>query len=288
MKTGERNPRNITIIVIPVVIILCVLAGIVIARWLDFNLADLLHSGGKQTILTLADYQSSQPNPTAFLPVATENSQSASPDPIPTANNVALPTSTTVPLATEASIPASYYIDGVYGVEQMTTLDCEMRSAVDWARYFGTSIDETEFISKLPHSDDPEAGFVGEIDAEMGQLPPDGYGVYPPPIASILRQYGLNAQPVKNMSYEDLQREVANDRPVIVWIVNLPFEIDQSTYTASNGNTVPVARFEHTWIVTGYNLSTVTVVDSKWTYNVVLETFLERWAVLENRAIILQ
>ena len=89
------------------------------------------------------------------------------------------------------------------------------------------------------------------------------------------------------MTYEDLQREIANDRPVIVWIVNLPFEIDATTYTASNGNTVPVARFEHTWIITGYNLSTVTVVDSSWTYNVILETFLERWEVLGNRAVII-
>lgn len=288
MKTGERIPRSLAIIVILIVLIVCVLVGIAGARWLDFNLADLLHLMEKETILTLSDYQSSQPTPTPFLPIATENAQLTFTDPNLSATSIILPTSTSIPTPTEVSIPTSHYIDDVYGMAQITTLDCEMRSAVDWARAFGVIIDETEFISKLPYSDDPEMGFVGEIDGEMGQLPPDGYGVYPPPIASILRDYGLNAQSVKNMTYEDLQREIANDRPVIVWIVNLPFEIDQSIYTASNGNTVPVARFEHTWIVTGYNLSTVTVVDSEWTYNVVLETFLERWAVLENRAIILQ
>jgi uncharacterized protein YvpB len=288
MKTGERIPRSLAIIVILIVLIVCVLVGIAGARWLDFNLADLLHLMEKETILTLSDYQSSQPTPTPFLPIATENAQLTFTDPNLSATSIILPTSTSIPTPTEVSIPASHYIDDVYGMAQMTTLDCEMRSAVDWARAFGIIIDETEFISKLPYSDDPEMGFVGEIDGEMGQLPPDGYGVYPPPIASILRDYGLNAQSVKNMTYENIQREIANDRPVIVWIVNLPFEIDQSIYTASNGNTVPVARFEHTWIVTGYNLSTVTVVDSEWTYNVVLETFLERWAVLENRAIILQ
>lgn len=288
MKTGERIPRSLAIIVILIVLIVCVLVGIAGARWLDFNLADLLHLMEKETILTLSDYQSSQPTPTPFLPIATENAQLTFTDPNLSATSIILPTSTSIPTPTEVSIPASHYIDDVYGMAQMTTLDCEMRSAVDWARAFGIIIDETEFISKLPYSDDPEMGFVGEIDGEMGQLPPDGYGVYPPPIASILRDYGLNAQSVKNMTYEDIQREIANDRPVIVWIVNLPFEIDQSIYTASNGNTVPVARFEHTWIVTGYNLSTVTVVDSEWTYNVILETFLERWAVLENRAIILQ
>jgi uncharacterized protein YvpB len=90
------------------------------------------------------------------------------------------------------------------------------------------------------------------------------------------------------MTFEELQREIASDRPVIIWIVNLPFEIEAETYTASNGNTVPIARFEHTWIVTGYNSYTVTVVDSEWTYNVKLQTLFDRWDVLGNRAIIMR
>lgn len=288
MKTGERIPGGLTILVVLSVITLCVLAGIAGASWLGFNFSDFFHVGEKETIRTLADYQAGQPTPTAFQPNPTQTASSTVIHLVPTATSPLLPTNTVAPIPTEVSIPASHYIAGVYGMPQMTALDCEARSAVDWARYFGISIDETEFIAKIPLSDDPELGFVGDLNGEMGQLPPDGYGVYPPPIASVLREYGLNAKAVKNMTYEDLQREIANDRPVIVWIVNLPFEIDRNFYTASNGNTVPVARFEHTWIVTGYNLSTVTVVDSEWTYNVILETFLERWAVFENRAIILQ
>ena len=289
MKPDKRNTHNLTIPAVILAVVLCIVAGIAAARWLDFNLAEFLNGGKRQQLLTLADHQPSSLKPTAFLPLATEAIQTAEAT-LPSAEAISTqPTATPQPTPTEDEIPASHYIDGVYGMAQMTTLDCEMRSAVDWARALGVTIDETEFIEKLPHSDDPEAGFVGDMNGEMGQFPPDGYGVYPPPIAALLRQYGLNAKAVKNMSYEDLQREVAKGHPVIVWIVNLPFEIDQATYTApSTGNTVPVARFEHTWIVTGYNLSTVTVVDSTWTYNVILETFLERWAVLENRAIILQ
>ena len=281
MNTQKKNHWKLPL-TIGILLIAFIFVGINAARWLDVNLPDFLHTQKKQTILTLVDYQDSQPTATPFLPEAVENSNQI---PVGT-TTVISPTSTAVPQPTEVKIPASHYIDGVYGMAQMTTLDCEMRSALDWARYFGFSIDETEFIDKLPKSDDPELGFVGDINGEMGQLPPDGYGVYPPPVAALLRTYGLNAKAVKGMTYEDLQREIASDRPVIVWIVNLPFDIDASTYTASDGNTVPVARFEHTWIITGYNLSTVTVVDSTWTYNVVLETFLERWEVLENRAII--
>jgi len=73
---------------------------------------------------------------------------------------------------------------------------------------------------------------------------------------------------------------------VIVWIVNMPFEIETMQYTASNGNTTTVARFEHTWIVTGYNASSLTVVDSTWTYNVSTSAFIERWEALGKQAII--
>ena len=285
MQTGNRIPSGLAIIVILLAGTACTLLCANFLGW--FDITPLFQRD--ETILSLADYQPQAISPTAFQP----DLQSTQPTtPAPTATNNIIPTPTSVPtpsaLPTPVEIPASFYIGGIYGMTQLTTLACEARSAVDWARYFGVVIDEIEFIDKIPLSDDPESGFVGDINGAMGQLPPDGYGVYPPPVASVLREYGLNAKAVKDFSFDDLRREISNERPVIVWIVNLPFEIELSSYTASNGNSVPVAPFEHTWIVTGYNLSTVTVVDSEWTYNVKLETFLERWAVFNNRAIIMQ
>ena len=172
-------------ITISIILIVCIFIGISAARWLNVNLADFLHTEPEQTILSLADYQSSQPTSTPFLPIGIQST------PVPTqetpSGTAAVTSPTSTPQPTVAKIPASHYISGLYGMDQMTTLDCEMRSAVDWARYFGITINETEFISRLPFSDDPETGFVGEIDGEMGQFPPDGYGVYPPPIAALLR-----------------------------------------------------------------------------------------------------
>ena len=293
MKTSDKIPGGLAFVTVLVVILVFFLLGTLGLRWFGIELSDIFDLKKEESILTISEYQSEQANPTAFQPLIINTSKpTITIQPTVTATSSMLPTSTRqltpTAMPTEIEIPVSYYISGLYGMAQLTTLDCEARSAVDWARYFGVTIDEIEFIDKIPFSDDPEIGFVGDINGAMGQLPPDGYGVYPPPIASILQEYGLNAQAVIDFSYEDLRREISNDRPVIVWIVNLPFEIEQSTYTASNGNTVPVAPFEHTWIVTGYNLSTVTVVDSEWTYNVKLSTFLERWAVFENRAIIIQ
>jgi uncharacterized protein YvpB len=158
---------------------------------------------------------------------------------------------------------------------------------MDWARFFGVQINELEFIDRLPESDDPEQGFVGNINGPMGQVPPGDYGVYPGPVASLLREYGLNASAVKNWDIDALKHEIAAGRPVIVWIVNLPFNVSPREYTASNGNTTIVAPYQHTWIVTGYNSASFTVVDSEWSYNVLTQTFIERWDALENRAIIM-
>jgi len=288
MQTGNRIPSGLAIIVILLAGTACILLCTNILGW--FEIKTLLPEN--KTILSLADYQAHAISPTAFQPDLQSTQPISATIPAPAATNSVSPAPTAAPtfnaIPTAVEIPASYYIDGIYGMPQLTTLDCEMRSAVDWARYFGVLIDENEFIDKIPLSDDPESGFVGGINGAMGQLPPNSYGVYPPPVASVLREYGLHAKAVKDFSFDDLRREISNDRPVIVWIVNLPFEIEPSSYTASNGNIVPVAPFEHTWIVTGYNLATVTVVDSEWTYNVKLKTFLERWAVFNNRAIIMQ
>ena len=292
MKSGNHIPGGLTVIILLIFLSACAAVGALVMQNHHIDFVSFFNSTETDTILSIADFQASQPIATAFQPASVIETSPTLPVPAATTTTPIDPTATPLPSQSptpaEFQIPASHYISGVYGLAQLTTLDCEARSAVDWARYFGISIDENEFIDKIPLSDDPEIGFVGDINGAMGQLPPAGYGVYPPPIAAILREYGLNAKAVSNMSYEDLQREIASDRPVIVWIVNLPFEIEPDVYTASNGNTVPVAPFEHTWIVSGYNLSTVTVVDSEWTYNVKLETFLERWAVFDNRAIILQ
>lgn len=216
--------------------------------------------------------------------------------PVPTPTPTTKPKPTSTPASKEESapfvepnldnIPATHYISGIYGTPQDYNLDCESQAAVDFARFFGVKINKQEFIDKMPRSDDPEEGFVGDINGPMGQLPPSGYGIYAKPVAKMLRDYGLQAKAVRGWTLDQIRAEIAAGRPVIVWIVNLPFDIDAQQYTASNGNTVPVARFQHTWIVTGYNMGTFTVVDSVWTYNVKNSTLQERWDVLGSQAIV--
>jgi len=207
-------------------------------------------------------------------------------EPTPTENPMPAPTAVPESKPEISELPLTASISGLYGSPMLYTLDCESQSAVDFARFFGVSIDKLDFISRLPYSDDPEEGFVGAINGAMGQLPPNDYGIHAKPIAKLLREYGVNAKAVRGWDLDKIRNEIASGRPVIAWIVNMPFEIDSQEYTASNGNTTRVARYEHTWIITGYNMNVFTVVDSEWTYNVKISTFQQRWDALGNQAIV--
>ena len=288
-KQPVKEPSSawITIAGILLALLLCLIATsmVFIAFPQSTSLINLMLIQGTQVIPLDEDVlaQAEQATPFQPLPLPT-----ATPSPEPTATKeVAAPTKVSNDSGEiSAEIPAYAYINGFYGSPQLYTLDCEAQSAVDFARFFDVSIDENEFIDKLPKSDDPESGFVGEVDGEMGQFPPDDYGVHAAPVAKLLRAYGVPAKTKRDWSLEDIKEEIAAGQPVIVWIVNLPYAIDTMQYTASNGNTTTVARYEHTWIITGYNSTTITVVDSQWTYNVKIATFMERWEALGQQAII--
>lgn len=238
-----------------------------------------------------------QPSPNTPTPTA---SATATPTATYTATITLTPTLTLTPTITNtptithtpkptrkptATLPSSARVDGVVGHRQISTLDCESRSAVDLAAFWGVSIDEREFIEGLPRSDDPEEGFVGSYNDTRGMIPPNSYGVYPPPIAARLRAYGLNAEERKGMGWRRLRAEIKAGRPVIAWVIGNVWPGQAVSYTAQNGNTVPVAAFEHTVIVVAYDEDTVTVVDENQVYTRTVREFLDSWAVLENRAV---
>lgn len=193
---------------------------------------------------------------------------------------------TRAPTEKPAGPPEEASVSGVVGYAQISTLDCEARSAVDWAAFFGVDISEYDFLDALPSSDNPETGFVGNYWGAQGRLPPQSYGVHAPPVAALLRSYGLQAYDWKDLSWPDIQNEIAAGRPVIVWVVGNVFgNGSPEYYTAGDGQTVTVVRFEHTVIVTGYDSQTVTVVDGNMVYTRGIDTFLASWSVLGDMAI---
>jgi uncharacterized protein YvpB len=176
------------------------------------------------------------------------------------------------------------------GQNQQLNLDCESRSAVDWARHFGIYIDELDFLYNLPGSDDPEAGFVGDPDGIWGNIPPDDYGVHAPPIAALLRDYGLAASSQRSFTWDELRAEIAAGRPVIVWIIggynyNLVNGVPQYYTPLSTHQTTIVAAYEHTVVVVGYDDTYVTVLNGFRFVDIPVNQFLDSWSVLQFRAV---
>ena len=200
----------------------------------------------------------------------------------PTFTNTPLPTDTTFP---GLDMPDTASIYGVVGFPQRSNLDCEARSAVDLAAFFAIPIDEMDFLARLPRSDDPDRGFVGNYWDPRGQLPPESYGVHAAPVAALLREYGLPSNARLGFTWDEIRAEIIAGKPVMVWVIA---NLDSATpvlYTAQDGTTTIVARYEHTVLVTAYDPNSVTVVDGDLVYQRSIERFLTSFAVLGNMAI---
>ena len=189
--------------------------------------------------------------------------------------------------ANASELPDQAFVSGVVGHPQSYSLSCESRSAADWAAYWGVDISETEFMQSLPHSDNPEKGFVGNPSNDWGYTPPYSYGVHAAPVAQLLRDYGLDAHAGKGLSWEEIRAEVAEDRPVIVWVIGNILSGRAKEYTPSDGENVIVAAFEHTMILVGYDDQRVHLIDAftGQTLTHTIDNFLVSWSVLGNMAI---
>jgi uncharacterized protein YvpB len=187
-------------------------------------------------------------------------------------------------------LPSSARIYNISGVNQALPLDCESRSAVDWAAYFGVNIGELEFFNRLPKSDDPDVGFVGNVFGTWGQIPPNPYGVHSAPVAQLLREYGVEAYAQRGAAWDKVREEIASGRPVMVWVIGssngvLPGRFFPVYYTSSTGNTTVVSSYQHTAIVIGYTENQVTLLDGSKIYTRTLSQFLDSWSVLRNMAV---
>jgi subtilisin-like proprotein convertase family protein/uncharacterized protein YvpB len=190
------------------------------------------------------------------------------------------------------SLPDEARIIGISGRNQALPLDCESRSAVDLAGYFGRFIPELTFFYNLPSSDNPDKGFVGNVYGAWGQIPPYPYGVHAAPVADLLSSYGLNAAARRYLSWDEVRVEIAAGRPVQVWVIGnssgtMPGRFYPVYYTPPDGQFTVVSPYEHTVIVIGYTENSVTLLDGGAIYNRSLDQFLDSWSVLRNMAIMI-
>lgn len=225
-------------------------------------------------------------SPTPFFPLPTSTpTQTSTPVPTATPTPTNIPTLTLEPISI-TNLPENANIDGFIGHPQYYNLDCEARSAVDWAEFFGYSISEMDFLENLSKSENPDKGFVGYFWDMPGNIPPLSYGVHAGPVAELLRAYDVPAEAIKELSWDELRLEIALGRPVIAWVI---YQINYSPpalYTDKEGETVSVAPFEHTVVVTGYDEVNVWLVDGNIDRIISLDQFLISWEVLGNMAIV--
>lgn len=200
----------------------------------------------------------------------------------------ALVTAYSTARAAQSDLPSQAYISGFVGRAQQYSLSCESRSAVDVAAFWGYSISETEFFNNLPSSDDPNQGFVGNVNDPWGYIPPASYGVHAEPIARLMRSYGLDARAEEGLSWQDLQNEIAAGRPVIVWVIGSVWSGTQRFYTTQAGSTVLVANNQHTMTLIGYDQNAVQLVDALTGYTIThsIQNFMASWGVLNNMAVL--
>jgi len=220
---------------------------------------------------------------TPFQPVAYNVTTMATQTP----THTPVPSKTMTPVATVTpEVPSHALIRTISGRFPAYSLDCEARVAVDWAAYYGVTISEFDFQSRLPLSDNPEKGFVGNVHGVWGQIPPKPYGVYAKPVAKLLRAYGIPAKTKYGMTVRGLKKEIATGNPVIVWVVGRVVRGTPLSYTSRDGIKTRVVRYEHTVIVIGYTETKVTFLDGGWVYSRRWDVFLDSWGVLGNMAIV--
>ena len=200
---------------------------------------------------------------------------------------IQLATSTPYQVPTQTPLPAEHYII-MSGHHQFFNIGCETGAAVDWAQYYGLQIGQYEFQYKLPRSDNPDFGFVGNVNDPWGQTPPYSYGVYPGPVAAILNAYGIPASAIKNGSLDMVKHQLASDNPIIVWVIGNMVGGIPASYTDKEGRTTIVAAYEHVVILTGYNENTqhIRYLNNGRFFEIPYNNFLNSWKVLNSMAII--
>lgn len=232
---------------------------------------------------------------TPFLPATITATQLFTATTVPT--NTSVPTEKVVPSSTleptstglpeeQPDVPDEYFITDIFGHRQTYSISCEASAATDWANFFGVEAYESTIQFHMPLSDNPDFGFVGNVNDPWGQIPPYSYGVHAEPVAAALRElYDLPARAEKEFSLEEVKKEIASNQPVLAWVIGNMVGGYPTEYTDSQGNIAIVAPYEHAVVLTGYNADNIRYLNNGNFYEIPTEIFLNSWQVLGNMVV---
>ena len=200
---------------------------------------------------------------------------------------ILIPVFTLTPTPTPVPTPSTAWVS-VEGHPQTYNMSCESRSAADLAGYWGISVHESSFLAAMGTSDNPHEGFVGDIHAPPGSLPPYGYGVYAEPVAATLRDYGLDARPTYDLGLDRLRAELTAGRPVLVWATYGMALYNPREWTSQDGRVSTVVPFMHTFLVIGFDEGGVFVIDAldATVQYFSFQAFLSAWDLFDQMTVL--
>ena len=147
------------------------------------------------------------------------------------------------------------------GSPQARRLSCEARSAADLLAAHGITVSEAVVLGRLPRSDNPDVGFVGDPDGAPGGVPPAAYGVHEGPVAAVLRGLGLDARAERGRDLAWLAAETSAGRPVIAWVTGSCHVARPVVRTDAAGRSFTAVSGEHTVLVLAVRRDAVLVLD---------------------------
>lgn len=195
--------------------------------------------------------------------------------------------------------PKSVLID-VPIISQLPELKngCEITSLTMMFNYAGISVDKLTLANMVKKDTtpltynggtiatwgNPHVGFVGDI---TGKTP--GYSIYPEALTPLIEEYmpgkSLN---LTGTSYEEIEKALVDNRPVLVWITNDFKPPARPAQWKSNGEIINVYFSQHAVLLTGYDEDNVYYNDplsNTKNKSVSKEVFKVIWETMGNKAL---
>ncbi len=195
-------------------------------------------------------------------------------------------------LSVPTETPSEFLISSVPAGRQARNLSCEFQTASDLAWYYGKPFTWLDVFMQVGHdpSGNPHRGFVGSsLDGLPGQLYPEGYGVYAEPIAQALRSFGLPAEVHYRESPAWVREQISSARPVMIWATGRMAQAQVEMWTTTDGVSVNGVRGEHTYLVVGYTVEGIWVLDP-WDGQrrfYLWDVFLRAWSLFDRMAVVI-
>ena len=106
--------------------------------------------------------------------------------------------------------------------------------------------------------------------------------LYAGPLAKLLNAYGIPSKAYKGYSLDQVKAKIAEDKPVIAWVIGNVVGGVPAEYIDSHGNKTIVAAYEHVVIITGYSTDHIRYMNNGRFYETPNNVFLNSWGVLGN------